>query len=184
MNLKQPFYNVPASSFLSTGYSDHGIDFSQILDEIKSSEQLRGELFEKLREKNSQIEVDVNFDELIETASKAANLIHENEKLTIRVQALEEILYAVLQKEDEAFMSPSFPQDFEYFGGSVKQSDEKVRGIVQNAAAIELMEGEFHYITEGNTAVIRLHDGDKIITVVAQDFFEATEGVEIPFSFT
>ncbi|MWV43065.1 hypothetical protein GRF59_05430 [Paenibacillus sp. HJL G12] len=75
-----------------------------------------------------------------------------------------------------SFDSPSFPDDFRYYDDTVGGlGGNQVQEIVNQLAANEIGLGEFSYVFAGNTAVIRMNDGGRIVTVVAQDFYEAEE---------
>ncbi|ALA07228.1 hypothetical protein SECTIM467_104 [Brevibacillus phage SecTim467] len=118
---------------------------------------------------------------LIAKAKEAERLVEENAKLREEIKVLGDKLSDAISSEDFEY-APLFPEDFEYCGGE-PVSDDEIQDIVIEAAEFDLQEGEFHYASTGNAAVIRMHDGDKIVTVVAKDFFEHIEDVEAECAF-
>jgi hypothetical protein len=125
-----------------------------------------------------------NFDRIVQANERiAAENIRLNGELDSAVNCIEKQdelianqreLIDLLEDEGSVFIAPSFPEDFEFFNGTALD-DEEIQDLVVQAASYDIAEGGFQYITDGNTAVIRMNDGEKIITVVAQDFFESLE---------
>jgi hypothetical protein len=50
--------------------------------------------------------------------------------------------------------------------------------MLVEVSRVDINEMGFHYIANGNTAVIRMNDGERIITVVAQDFWESLQDLD------
>ncbi|MFF2017192.1 hypothetical protein [Paenibacillus sp. NPDC058177] len=102
-----------------------------------------------------------------------SRILEANERLAERVGRLEQEL---LEVSFEKFIAPSYPKDFAYYGSlSESLNNVETQELVLDAASVEISAGEFNYVAMGNTAVIRMNDGKKIITVVAQNFYEALE---------
>lgn len=179
MNIQQPFFGAQQSPFVKMGDAVLGVNIPQVLTGINSPEQLvellqSAQLFQKLQAESAQNGGAVNIGELIHKAAEADALARKNDALSLQVKELENALYSAIQDE-AAFTVPSFPQDFQYYGDVGELSDEEVQDVVVTVANTELEEGEFSYVAVGDTAVVRMHDGDRIVTLVAQNYFEHQE---------
>lgn len=116
------------------------------------------------------------------TAVKLAKLLEENERLRKENEKLRkenEQFNNILADltPDDAFLVPSFPQDFTFYGNEEigdGLSDDDIQDLIVEAheAAQDLEDGQFTMVSTGNVAVIVLRDEDKLITVVAEDFYE------------
>ncbi|MFF2889491.1 hypothetical protein [Paenibacillus sp. NPDC057967] len=118
--------------------------------------------------------------DIFEKAARYDEVLKANNTLVKRVGELEHQLAEANLQEIEAFLAPSFPKDFQYLGNERKLRDEEIQELVIEATGTDLQDGEYQFISFDNTVVIRLHDGDKIVTVVGKDFYEATEPVLEP----
>jgi hypothetical protein len=112
---------------------------------------------------------------IIQKAARYDEVLKANSALAERVGELEQILVDQALESEEAFDVPSFPQDFEYFGNAGELTDEEIQDGLVAAAQEELEEGQFHFIGAGDSAIIRMNDGGRIITVVAQGYYEHQE---------
>ncbi|PWW43786.1 MULTISPECIES: hypothetical protein [Paenibacillus] len=112
---------------------------------------------------------------IIQKAARYDETVKLNKDLSKRVEELESILAEQTLKSEEAFAVPLFPQGFEYFGNAGELTDGEIQDGLVSAAQVELEAGKFHFIGAGDSAIIRMHDEDRIITVVAQGYYEHQE---------
>lgn len=110
------------------------------------------------------------------TAMKLLKLQEENERLRKENEKLRKEI-ADISKDDEAFIFPYFPDDFDFYGSegvgdSLNECEIQDIIIEAHKNAQDLEDGQFTFVSTKNTAVIVLRCDDKLITVVAKDFFE------------
>ncbi|MGQ8871883.1 hypothetical protein [Paenibacillus sp. TSA_86.1] len=109
---------------------------------------------------------------IIQKAARYDETVKLNKDLSKRVEELESTLAEQTLDSEEAFAVPSFPQGFEYYGNAGELTDEEIQYGLVSAAQEKLEAGKFHFIGAGDSAIIRMHDGDRIITIVAQGYYE------------
>jgi hypothetical protein len=123
------------------------------------------------------------------TAVKLAKLMEENERLRKENEKLRkenEQFNNILADltPDDAFFVPSFPQDFTFYGSTEigdGLSDDDIQDLIVAAheSAQYLENGQFTMVNDENVAVIVLRYEDKLITVVAEDYYENELEIEI-----
>ncbi|MCM3132947.1 hypothetical protein M3629_09125 [Paenibacillus polysaccharolyticus] len=116
-----------------------------------------------------------NFLIIIQKAARYDETVKLNKNLSKRIKELESTLAEQTLESDGAFAVPSFPQDFDYFGNVGKLTYGEIQDGLISAKQEKLEAGNFHFIGAGDSAIIRMHDGDRIITIVTQGYYEHQE---------
>lgn len=176
---QQPLFGGQ-SPFVGFGGNILGMNVPQVLEGINSPQ----ELIELLAIANEFKKSGADIKSLQEKASRVDLMQMQLDKV---LEANGNLAGRIAQLEDElegGYTPPMFPADFFHYYSNNPLLSNDAQELIDEAAETELGEGQFRCLTLGDLAVIRMNDGENIITLVTRDFYEASEtlgvGEDIP----
>lgn len=176
--MNQPFFG--GSPFIGMGDKSLGVKIPQILPNINSPQKLIELLAVAQKISGSGLDIaaliaKADLVDLCESQLKEAAEVNVN--LTNKLNELESRLDSLLLNFINMSTAITFPENFQLYD-SDKRSADDIQGMLVEVSRVDINEMGFHYIADGNTAVIRMNDGERIITVVAQDFWESLQDLD------
>ncbi|MBD8498863.1 hypothetical protein [Paenibacillus arenosi] len=161
---------------------------------MKGTQEWKSNIFidvNKFTRKNASEEGKIDIIDVLAKANHYGELLTEYEQLAAQLEEAQQIIteQCILLNDMQMTLDslsieeavpknspPIFPDEFHHYKNE-SYNEQMMQGLIDAVKHFQLAEGETCRFSYRNNTIIRMHEGDKIVTLFTDDYFEHIENL-------